>query len=53
MRERETLITGSEMFTDYIIQRIQEVFEANRFGENDSLFMGMRVKKRRAMFPDA
>ena len=34
---------------DYIIQMIQEVSEANRYEEDDSLFIGMRIffKKRR------
>ena len=51
MREKEILITGSEIFMDYIIQGVQEVFGLNRYEENDSLFMGMRnIKKEKGVF---
>ena len=39
IHEKEILITGEEMFIDYISQRVKEVFESNRDEENDGLFI--------------
>ena len=42
----EILITGEEMFIDYIDQRLKEVPEANSYEANDGLFMGMGIYRR-------
>ena len=44
---KEILITGEEMFIDYIGQRLKEVFEVNSYEENDGLFMVMGIYRMR------
>ena len=47
IHEEEILISGKEMFIEYITQRIREEFEAGSYEDNDTMFTGSGIAKKR------
>ena len=48
IREDEIFISGEEMFIEYITQRIQEELRVGSYEDNDSMFMGMEITKKKS-----
>ena len=46
IRDEEIFMSGNEMFLAYINQRIQEGLGVGSYGENESVFMGMKIIKK-------
>ena len=46
IHEEEILMSGKEMFVEYITQRISQEFEADRYADNETMFMWMGISKK-------
>ena len=46
IREEEKLISGKEMFVEYITQRINKESEVDSYEDNETMFTGMEIPKK-------